>query len=160
MVVSHRLTVPPPLSRFEPIRMELPNWAQPRRKDLDRLLKGPSEEEIELALFGVRSMKDTIRVDADEIEWDPEREGPYEKILAEVEEDPDQYDTDEPLIVDLEKDGTLTLNDGHHRYAKGVEEGERDFEVYIQIPKGLARKILKGLKKRFGEGPKEWVPED
>jgi hypothetical protein len=121
---------------------ELPSWAKPNLDEVERLLRGPSDAEIEHAVFGVSSMSGTIWLDAREIRWDPSRQGTYEQVLAEVGEDPDAYDTNDPLIVDVEEDGSLVLNDGHHRFAKGSEEGMRQFKAEIQISPGLARKYL------------------
>lgn len=128
--------------------MRIPNWATPDRKELKRLLAGPTDAELERVIFGTASLQDTIWVDAADIEWDPERQGTFEDVLAEVQESPDSYDLDDPLIVDLYPGRGLVLNDGHHRFAKGVElEGEERFQAYVQIPRGLAREIFEELKR-------------
>lgn len=133
----------------EAIQKLLPHWAKPNLDEIERILGGPTDEEIEHALFGVRSLHGTIMVDADDIIWDARRQGPYDEVLAEVEENPDDYDTRDPLILDLMDNGTLVLNDGHHRFAKGTEEGMTSFPAEIQFSTGQARKYFNLLKKRL-----------
>jgi hypothetical protein len=130
----------------------LPDWARSDRKKLKELrektqggapkdwLDCLSDREIEEALFGFSSLRGTITLDTDEIEW-VDGEGPYDEILAEVEAEGSEYwDTDTPIIVDLTWDGTLELNDGHHRYVVNREfEDDHPMTAEVQIPKGLAR---------------------
>lgn len=127
---------------------ELPSWAKPNMEEVERILVGPTDAEIEHAVFGVSSMSGTIWLDVEDIIWDPRRQGPYKEVLAEVEEDPDAYNIDDPLIVDVRGDGKLVLNDGHHRVAKGTEEGVTRFSAELQIAKGLAEKYLASIEKQ------------
>jgi hypothetical protein len=126
-------------------KLDLPEWAAPDMGLLKRLIEGPTDAEIERALFGISSMKGTIWLDAGEIQWDPSRQGPYQEVLAEVEANPDDYDVSDPLIVDLQKDGSFVLNDGHHRFVKGQEEGVRSYEVEVQMSPGYAMALLEKL---------------
>jgi hypothetical protein len=127
--------------------MSLPSWARPNRDELKRLLSGPTDKEIEHAIFGVSSMSGTLWLDVEDIIWDSTRQGTYEEVLAEVEKNPDDYDLRDPLIVDLQEDGRLILNDGHHRFAKGIEEGVNQLRAEIQIAKGQARKYLLAIER-------------
>jgi hypothetical protein len=90
----------------------------------------------EKALFGIVSLQGTITVDAGEIVWDNRED--YSQVMSDIEENgPEYYDTDTPLIVDLDYDGSLLLNDGHHRYLVGTEfspQGRFSVEVQISLP--------------------------
>ena len=138
---------------------ELPEWARSDEKKLKSLYEktqqgdGPkdwldclSDREIEEALFGFSSMRGTISLETDEIEW-VDNEGSYEDVLAEVEEEgPDYYDTDSTIIIDLTWDGIVELNDGHHRYVANREHGDdHPMTAEVQIPPGLAREWARKL---------------
>lgn len=137
----------------------LPEWAKPNESQLKRLHEkakgeGPKDwldclddSEIEEALFGFSSMRGTITLDTDEIEWNDSNEGPYESLVEQVEEEgPEYYDTMTPIIVDLTWAGTFELNDGHHRYVANREFGDdHSMRAEVQIPPGLAREWARKL---------------
>lgn len=112
---------------IEEIEYEYP-WARPNKRALQMIveLSQPLEElsdaDVEKAVFGVSSMGDAVEIGLDEVEWDPLREGAYEDVMEEVEEiGPEVYDLRHPIIVDVEHDGRVVLNDGHHRYIVAQE---------------------------------------
>lgn len=141
-----------------PVKNQFP-WARPDERRLAGLveaMRAPgsprdcldcmSDQEIEKAMFGVSSLDGYISVAPDEIEHDPSRQGTYDEILAEVEDDPDRYDVDLPIVVNLMPDGSLELNDGHHRWVKAIEfEGSQSLLAEVQIPPGMARWMVREL---------------
>lgn len=148
----------------EEIEFEYP-WARPNKRALQMLVESSQrleerdDADVEKAVFGVASMKDTIEIALDEIEWDPSREGAYEDVMEEVEEvGPEVYNLNEPIVVDLEHDGRVVLNDGHHRYIVAQEyEYVPSLPAQVQFAKvfgrgyeryTVAKKILREMLER------------
>jgi hypothetical protein len=132
----------------------LPTWAQPHEESFQKLMLMQDElvdrlpdEDVERAMFGVSSMKENLDLSIYDINWNSERQGSYEEVQAEVDENPDYYDTRDVIIVDFMPDGSLELNDGHHRVVKAQEyDGVYDLPAEIQFGKGRAKEFLKRIK--------------
>lgn len=141
---------------IEEIEHEYP-WAKPHKRGLQMILElsQPIEElpdaDVERAVFGVSSMGETVEVDLDDVEWDPFREGEYEDVMEEVEETgPGVYDLRQPIVIDVERDGRVVLNDGHHRYVVAQEyEGISSLPAHVQFAEGAAKQVLTGFLTRF-----------
>ena len=137
----------------------LPEWAKPDESRLKELhakanSDGPkdwldclSDQEIEEAMFGFSSLRGTVTIDTGDIEWNDDNEGSYDDVMEEVDDEgAGSFDISSPIIVDLLWDGSLELNDGHHRYVVNREfEGDYPMRAEVQIPVGLAREWARKL---------------
>jgi len=122
------------LEKFSTYRKQSKN--QYKLKDLlamdQTALANVPDAEVERAIFGVASMKDVIEIDTDDIE--PRKED-YNLALQTIEEEGPEFIKDimnQPLIVDLTRNGDFRLNDGHHRYIIGTEHDyQTEFSSYV-----------------------------